>query len=142
MKINYVKQYNSLLLRLVLEKDKFNGLKFLNWFRNLKPIPNEPTAKASRVEKEAYKKHLDDILDIGCLMLATITLKLQKQHEGMAPYDMIQHLKELHEGQACQERYETSKPLFRCKMLEGTPVGTHILKMMGYIEGLEKLGSH
>ncbi|XP_016702181.1 uncharacterized protein [Gossypium hirsutum] len=95
---------------------------------------------ASRAKKDASKKHLDDMVDIGCLMLATMTPELQKQHKNMVPYDMIQHLKELNERKACQQRYKTSKDLFRCKMVEGTPVGTHILQMIGYIKSLEKLG--
>ncbi|KAK8988373.1 hypothetical protein V6N11_061131 [Hibiscus sabdariffa] len=54
--------------------------------------------------------------------------------------EMIQNLKEIYEGQARQERYETSKALFQCKMSEGSPVGAHVIKMMGYIQTLEKLG--
>ncbi|KAL4332985.1 hypothetical protein GQ457_07G006920 [Hibiscus cannabinus] len=58
----------------------------------------------------------------------------------MVAYEMIQNLKEIYEGQARQERYETSKALFQCKMSEGSPVGAHVIKMMGYIQTLEKLG--
>ncbi|KAL4291322.1 hypothetical protein GQ457_14G016260 [Hibiscus cannabinus] len=58
----------------------------------------------------------------------------------MVAYEMIQNLKEIYEGQASQERYETSKALFQCKMSEGSPVGAHVIKMMGYIQTLEKLG--
>ncbi|KAG8501131.1 hypothetical protein CXB51_003262 [Gossypium anomalum] len=65
--------------------------------------------------------------------------ELQKQYEDMVAYDMIQHLKELYEGQTSQERYETSKALFLYNMVERTFVGTHVLKMIGYIESLEKL---
>ncbi|KAL4376280.1 hypothetical protein GQ457_02G023460 [Hibiscus cannabinus] len=83
---------------------------------------------------------MDDMLDVGCLMLATMTPELQKQHEDMVAYEMIQNLKEIYEGKARQERYETSKALFQCKMSEGSPVGAHIIKMMGYIQTLEKLG--
>ncbi|KAK8985826.1 hypothetical protein V6N11_047319 [Hibiscus sabdariffa] len=64
--------------------------------------------------------------------------ELQKQHEDMNAYDMIQNLKEIYEGQARRERYETSKTLFQCKMSERSPVGAHLIKM-GYIETLEKL---
>ncbi|KAL4366838.1 hypothetical protein GQ457_05G023820 [Hibiscus cannabinus] len=53
---------------------------------------------------------------------------------------MIQNLKEIYEGQERQERYETSKALFQCKMSEGSPVGAHVIKMMSYIQMLEKLG--
>ncbi|KAG8498488.1 hypothetical protein CXB51_005003 [Gossypium anomalum] len=139
---------NTLLLRSVLAKDKLNGLNFLDWFRNLrivlkqeqklyvieKPLPDEPPANASRADKDAYKKHLDEMVDVGCLMLATMNPELQKQH------DMIEHLKELYQGQARQERFDISKALFQCKLAEGSPVGPHVLKMIGYIESLSKLG--
>ncbi|KAG8500644.1 hypothetical protein CXB51_004463 [Gossypium anomalum] len=108
---------NTLSLRLVLEKDKLNGLNFLDWFRNLrivlkqerklyvieKPLPDEQSANASRANKDAYKKHLDEMVDVGCLMLATMNPELQKQHEDMVAYDMIEHLKELYQGKARQE---------------------------------------
>ncbi|KAK8619702.1 hypothetical protein V6N13_135984 [Hibiscus sabdariffa] len=90
--------------------------------------------------KTKFKKHIDDMVDVGCLMLATMTPELQKQHEDMVAYEMIQNLKEIYVEQARQERYETSKALFQCKMSEGSPVRAHVIKMMGYIQALEKLG--
>ncbi|KAK8670715.1 hypothetical protein V6N13_037333 [Hibiscus sabdariffa] len=83
---------------------------------------------------------MDDMLDVRCLMLATMTPELQKQHKDMVAYDMIQNLKEIYEAQAHQERYETSKALFQCKMSKGSPVGAHVIEMIGYIQILEKLG--
>ncbi|KAK8506893.1 hypothetical protein V6N12_046254 [Hibiscus sabdariffa] len=41
---------------------------------------------------------MDDILDVGCLVLATMTPELQKQHEYMVAYEMIQNLKEILKG--------------------------------------------
>ena len=73
-------------------------------------------------------------------MLATMSPELQKQHEEMVAYDMIEHLKELYQEQARQERYDISKALFQCRMAEGNLIGPHVLKMIGYIENLEKLG--
>ncbi|KAK8632220.1 hypothetical protein V6N13_028996 [Hibiscus sabdariffa] len=145
---------NTISLRSLLEKEKLNGINFLDWFRNLRivlkqerkeyvieePVPDEPAANAHRADKDKFKKHMDDMVDVGCLMLATMDSELQKQHENMVAYEMIQNLKEIYEGQACQERYETSKALFQCKMTEGTPVGAHVIKMMGYVQTLEKLG--
>ncbi|KAK8593638.1 hypothetical protein V6N12_045714 [Hibiscus sabdariffa] len=145
---------NSISLRSLLEKDKLNGINFLDWFRNLRivlkqerkeyvieePVPDEPVANAPRADKDKFKKHMDDMVDVGCLMLATMNSELQKQHENMVAYEMIQNLKEIYEGQARQERYETSKALFQCKMIEGSPVRAHVIKMMGYIQTLEKLG--
>ncbi|KAK8518051.1 hypothetical protein V6N12_033043 [Hibiscus sabdariffa] len=145
---------NTISLRSLLEKEKLNGINFLDWFHNLRivlkqerkeyvieeAVPNDPGANAPRADKDKFKKHMDDMLDVGCLMLATMTPELQKQHEDMVAYEMIQNLKEIYEGQARQERYETSKALFQCKMSEGSPVGAHVIKMMGYIQMLEKLG--
>ncbi|KAL4310403.1 hypothetical protein GQ457_01G021330 [Hibiscus cannabinus] len=112
----------------------------LKEYFNEEPVPDEPIANAPRADKDKFKKHMDDMLDVGCLMLATMVHELQKQHEDMSVYEMIQNLKEIYEGQARQERYETSKTLFQCKMNEGSPVGTYVIKMMGYIQTLEKLG--
>ena len=117
---------NNLSLRSVLEKDKLNGLNFLDWFRNLRivlkkewklyvieaPTPKSPPPNATRADMDDHKKILNNVLDMGCLMLATMTPELQKQHEDMIVYQMIKHLKELYEGEARQERYETSKALF------------------------------
>ncbi|KAK8988349.1 hypothetical protein V6N11_061107 [Hibiscus sabdariffa] len=35
----------------------------------------------SRASKDKFEKHMDGMLDVGCLVLTTITLELQKQHE-------------------------------------------------------------
>jgi hypothetical protein len=43
-------------------------------------------------------------------------------------------------NQARAERYNISKALFACKLAEGSPVSPHMIKMMGYIETLDKLG--
>src|SRR3954466_15307941 len=94
--------HNTLSLRSVLQKDKLSGTNFLDWYRNLrivlkhekkiyvleKPIPKQPASDALKKDINIYEKHVDDALDIGCLMLATMTPELQKQHENMDAYDM------------------------------------------------------
>ena len=45
------------------------------------------------------------------------------------------------ENQARVERYNISKSLFSCKLVEGSPVSPHVIKMIGYIETLDRLGS-
>ncbi|KAL4361239.1 hypothetical protein GQ457_04G017630 [Hibiscus cannabinus] len=61
-------------------------------------VPNEPGTNAFRANKHKFKKHMDDILDVGCLVLATMTPELQKQNEYMVAYEMIQSLKEILKG--------------------------------------------
>ncbi|KAK8600537.1 hypothetical protein V6N12_050390 [Hibiscus sabdariffa] len=48
----------------------------------IESVPNEPGTNSPRASKDKFEKHMDDMLDVGCLVLATITLELQKQHDG------------------------------------------------------------
>ena len=144
---------SNITLRTVLEKDKLNGTNFLDWFRNLRIVlkqerklyvldaatPPPPAANAPRAERDAHTKHVNDVIDVGCLMLATMTSAIQKQLEDMEPDgDYAQgNVQE----QARLERYATSKALFSCKMVAGSSVSTHVLKMKSHIVRLEKLGS-
>ena len=105
-------------------------------------IPNEPPAnKAPRAERDAYSKHLNDSMDVTCLMLTTMNSKLHKQFEEMEAFDMMVHLKEMLLEQERQERFATTKALNACKMTPGTLVSAHVLKMKGLINQLDKLGA-
>jgi hypothetical protein len=53
---------------------------------------------------------------------------------------MIQGLCGMFENQARVERYNISKALFACKLAECSPISSCVIKMMGYIETLDKLG--
>ena len=143
------------IMRSILDKEKLSGTNFLDWHRNLRivlmhekklyaleqPLPEEePTANAPKAVRDAYQRHLDDALDAKCLMLATMTSELQKQHEEMDAFDMIEHLKTLYQEQARIERFEVSRALFQAKLAEGSPVSPHVLKMIGYVGNLERLG--
>jgi hypothetical protein len=43
------------------------------------------------------------------------------------------------ENQARTERYNISKSFFACKMVEGSLASPHVIKMMDYLESLDKL---
>jgi hypothetical protein len=55
-------------------------------------------------------------------------------------YTIIQGMRGIFENRARTERYNISKALFACKLAEGSPISPHVIKMMGYIETLIKLG--
>ena len=77
-------------LRSILEKDKLNGTNFLDWYRNLRivlkqerkeyildqPIPDEPAVNAPKTQKDAYSKHVNDSIDVTCLMLGCMDSNL------------------------------------------------------------------
>ncbi|CAJ2651281.1 unnamed protein product [Trifolium pratense] len=58
----------------------------------------------------------------------------------MNAFDMIEHLKTLYQEQARIERFEVSKAFFQAKLAEGSSVSPHVLKMIGYVGNLAKLG--
>ncbi|VFQ85570.1 unnamed protein product [Cuscuta campestris] len=105
-----------------------------------KPILPAPPANAPKAVKDVYEKHVKDDNQVSCVMLATMITELQKQHEDMKAHEMIVALRQLYQGQSRHERFLVSKALFSCKLSSGNPVGPHILKMIGYITNLEKLG--
>ena len=80
---------------------------------------------------------MDDSIIGACIMLASMSPGLQKQHEAMTTYDIVAHLKELFHEQARSERFEVSKMLFRSRMQEGTSLVQYALKMHGYIVRLD-----
>ena len=104
------------------------------------PIPEQPAANAPRAQRDAYEKHQSDSVDVACLMLVTMVPEIQKNLENKGAYEIITHLREMFQVQARQERYETAKALYCCKMAEGQSVSAHVLKMQGYIDHLARLG--
>ena len=103
----------------------------------LDDLPDTATA----AQKREYEKHTNDALDVSCLMLATMSSEHQNQYENADAHNMIEGLCGMFENQPRFERYNISKSLFACKLDEGGPVSSHVIKMIGYIENLEKLGS-
>ncbi|XP_072147479.1 uncharacterized protein [Setaria viridis] len=141
-------------LRSILDREKLNGTNFVDWNRNLRivlrqekkeyvldtPYPEEPKNVAHTTSAyRAYVKRTDDAVDVQCLMLACMKSELQKQFESTILYDMIVGLHGMFENQARVDRFNTSKVLFGCKLAEGAPVSPHVIKMIGYIESLQRL---
>ena len=146
---------NTLSVRSVLEKEKLTGgNNFLDWQRNLRivlrqerklhvidiPPPGPLPEGATADERAAHTRDENDANDVACLMLATMSAELQRQHVHMDAYTINEHLQSMFASQTRQERFNTSKSLFNCKQGASEPVGPHVLKMIGYLEYLETLG--
>ena len=127
---------NNLSLRSVLEKEKLNGINFLDWHRNLRivlkqerklyvldgPTPEAPPSTAPHAEINAHKKHQDDALDVSCLMLATMNPVLQKQHEFMDAYDMIEHLRSCSKGMLVKKGMTRAKHYITARWVKRNPL--------------------
>ncbi|KAJ9535962.1 hypothetical protein OSB04_un000872 [Centaurea solstitialis] len=145
---------NNLSLRSILEKDKLTGSNFLDWERNLmivlrherkwyvleEPLGEAPPANAPAAARNAHKKHSDDLLDVACLMLATMIPDLQTGLINTNAYDMIRQLRDMFQTQARTERYDATKAFNECKMVRGTSVSDHVMKMKRHLDHLERLG--
>jgi len=104
------------------------------------PIPNAPVADIKEKVRNEHQRHVDDDEYATYVTLTSMSPELQRQYENIDAYDMIMYLKELFDEASRTKRYEISKELFRCKMIEGSLVNTHVLKMINYIEKLSQLG--
>ena len=88
---NTVTNTNILSLCSILEKDKLTRTNFLDWECNLRivlrherkwyvleePVGEAPPANATATVRNAYQNHSNDLVDVGCLMLATMSPELQ-----------------------------------------------------------------
>ena len=125
-------------LRSVLDKEKLNGSNFLDWERSLRlvlrherkeyvldsAIPPVPDAGSTRSVRDARQKHLDDSLDVGCIMLCTMVPDLQKQLMGVSTdsFAIMEQLKEMFKERARTERFKSVKGLMFTKMPSGESV--------------------
>ncbi|GJY41176.1 hypothetical protein Tco_0428446, partial [Tanacetum coccineum] len=115
------------------EKQKLTGPNFIDWYRQLRlvlstedkenylehPIPAAPVAQPGhQVPPEALAAH-------------AAWVKGQKE---------VAELKAMFSKQAEQELLQTVREFHTCKQEEGQSVSSHVLKMKGYIDNLERLG--
>src|SRR5262249_41723171 len=97
-------------LRSILETNKLNKPNFHHWLKTLiiilrfkklsyvveRGIPKGPTTKETFEEVNAHDLHKDDNEQATCIMLASITSKLQKKYENMDAHTIIHHLQDLY----------------------------------------------
>ena len=137
-------------LRTLLDKEKLknDGSNFLDWHRSLRivlrhekkenvltaPVPDLPDDKADQIVKDTYTKAVEDDLDVSCLLVSMMSPELQKRFEANSCYYIMDQLKKMFQEQARVERYNVTKNFVGCKMVEGSSVSAHMLKMMSYVE--------
>ncbi|GJT01759.1 zinc finger, CCHC-type containing protein [Tanacetum coccineum] len=149
---------NNSVFRSFFEKQKLTGPNFIDWYRQLRlvlstedkenylehPIPAAPVAQpGQQVPPEALAAHAAWVKgqkEVVVLMLLTMDLDIQRNLAHLGAYDMLQELKAMFSKQAEQELLQTVREFHTCKQEEGQSVSSHVLKMKGYIDNLERLG--
>ncbi|GKB51286.1 hypothetical protein Tco_0902039 [Tanacetum coccineum] len=104
------------------------------------PLFDPHVANANPDQVAANQALLGEQNKAAMLMLACMTLELQKEMENHNAYDMINELKSMFQTQGSQELYDTQRRLNACKMEEGQSVSSHVLKIESYVDKLERLG--
>ncbi|GJZ47215.1 hypothetical protein Tco_0601047 [Tanacetum coccineum] len=104
------------------------------------PITPLPYPVASQAACDAYEALYDAQKEVACLMLGSMSLKLQRILENYKAYDMIQELKTMFEEQAKHVMFETVKAFHACKQEDGQSVSSYLLKMKSYLDTSERLG--
>ncbi|XP_042018752.1 uncharacterized protein LOC121766527 [Salvia splendens] len=149
---------SNLAYKCLMETNELTGSNFTDWLRCLrlvlrhdkveyvqdKPIsviPDKESLEFATFDVEAHQKHIDIACDAQCVMLSSMSLELQRQHEHMFPYEMLKHLESLYASQAQTMEYEILRDLFKCKLHDGSKVSEHVLKMIGLIERLASIGT-
>ncbi|XP_068329688.1 uncharacterized protein [Pyrus communis] len=141
----------------ILDKHCLEGHNFPSWYRNAKILltlekivyvldkapPHIPLGpSATEDERAKFDKHIEDDTQAKCYLLASMNEELQRQHEGMdSAFSIILHLTELYGEETRNRRFSTVCELVKTKMVKGAPVHLHALKMIGFIEQLENLGT-
>ncbi|GJS65297.1 zinc finger, CCHC-type containing protein [Tanacetum coccineum] len=103
-------------------------------------LPEAPPATATAAVRNAYTRRVAEQQEVACLMLVSMTPKIQKNLEDQPAYEILQELKTMFQQQAEQELFETVKAFHACKQEEGQSVSTYVLKMKAYLDQMERLG--
>ena len=94
---------------------------------------NLPGAGAPPEELAAYERWTKANEMTRCYILASINGVLQQQHLPMpTAWDMMLNLKKMFGEQGRSTRQDVMRNLLNIKMVEGTPVREHTLKMIGF----------
>ncbi|EOX98948.1 Polyprotein-like protein [Theobroma cacao] len=140
----------------ILDDNRLSGPYYIDWQRNLTIVltiekiayvlttdpPELPKTNATDEQKNAFSKWHDADELAKCYILASMTNVLQMQHQGLATArDMIYNLQEMFGEQNRSARQAALKGLMSTKMVEGSPVCEHVLKMISFINELEMLGA-
>ena len=141
-------------LSIILDNNRLTGLNFIDWLRNLKVVlaskkilyvieqslPLFLLKHSLPEEHEVLAKWKDDDMQAHCIMWASMTIEIHRQHEKYnSAREILLHLQELFGEHSRTASCEISKRLFRAKMRQGEDVGAHVNSMIRSIEELESL---
>ncbi|XP_010243479.1 PREDICTED: uncharacterized protein LOC104587529 [Nelumbo nucifera] len=140
----------------LLDDNKLKGLNYADWFRNLNLVltfekldkvaknlaPKHLGDRASEARKKEYQEWEEKNSLVRCFIIASLDNQIQRQFDKIkVSKDILDSLKAMHEEKNHSSCQKVLKLLTTTQMTETQQVHDHCLKMMGYINELEALGS-
>ncbi|KAL0367423.1 UNVERIFIED_CONTAM: hypothetical protein Sradi_3632400 [Sesamum radiatum] len=141
-------------LIMILEANKFNGMNYSDWLRNLrivldfenqtyvldKLLPVTLPEGSIPEERVTFERWQENNRKVRNIVLASMTNNIQKQydrHNDVA--SIILRMKEVYAVPDRHIRYAAIKVFFDTKMTKGSSVREHGIKMLFLVEKLEDL---
>ena len=140
----------------ILGQNKLEGSNYVDWRRNLDIVltaeeykfvlneecPLKPNDQSSDEDKLAYQKWCKADEMARCYIMASMSNVLQHQHQAMlSAFEILENLKQMFGDQGRSAKQTAMRTLMNTKMVEGTLVRDHVLKMIGLLNELEVLGA-
>ncbi|KAL0367097.1 UNVERIFIED_CONTAM: hypothetical protein Sradi_3599800 [Sesamum radiatum] len=141
-------------LTLIMDTNKFNGTNYNEWLRNLrivvdfenqgyvldKPLLTALLEGSSPEERLTFDKWLKDNCKVRSIILGSMTNEIQKQYDRLDDVpSIILDMKEVYAVPDRHIRYTATKAFFGTKMVKGSSVQSHGVKMFFLVEKLENL---
>ena len=92
-------------------------------------LPPEPP-REDIVAWQAWSKHHDDSIEAQCAMLAAMTPKYRRQNKGYTASQIMARLKDLHDVNLRNERFETTRKLFKSRMQDNQSTEQYVSDMI------------
>ena len=114
---------SNLSPRGILDANKLTDPNYVDWLRNLRIVLTQEKLSyildslnheliredAFEEKKATHNMWLNDNMTVKCIMLASLSNELHRQHEGMELQSILLNLKKLYGEQSRIARYEVSK---------------------------------
>ncbi|KAL0394382.1 UNVERIFIED_CONTAM: hypothetical protein Slati_4404400 [Sesamum latifolium] len=138
----------------ILEANIFNGTNYNDWLRNLRivldfenqtyvldrSLPRALLEESTHEERLTFEKWLEDNWKVRSIVLGSMTNDIQKQYDRHDDVQsIILRLSEIYAVPDRHIRYAAIKVFFGTKMIEGSYIQEHGVKILSLVEKLKDL---
>ena len=134
---------------------KEDGSNFLDWKAALRnaaiadgklryltdPAPPEPTTRTTAAVRASYDDYQRESCAIKNVLIYSMAPSLQRRLINLNAYEIFARLTTMFSRAPRILKYEAAARFFEAKLGKGQSVSNHVLKMIEYVETMERLGT-